>query len=87
MKRVNKIEVEIVEMSEFFLYLPVDYAISQKFFGYVDLKKYNIKKRYPKKVRTDEKVCEMLMSEADDFKNIHFAICDPMVVLKVRRLI
>jgi len=81
MTKNKKIQIEIVEMSDFFLYLPIDYAISKDFFNYIDLEKYSIKKRYPQKVHTDDLAYKMLMSESDEFKDIHFAICDPMVIL------
>ncbi|MBZ0110371.1 MAG: hypothetical protein K8F52_17105 [Candidatus Scalindua rubra] len=76
---IKKTKVQIVEVDEFFLYLPLYFAKDQGFFGFVP-DKYEIEIIKSKK-KTDNSAYEMLMGTSDDYSDIMFAICDPITVL------
>lgn len=78
--QLGAMEVTIVQMDEFFLYLPLYYAARNKFFGFIP-ERYNVRIDQSAVDHTDVAAFRSLMDQSQMDQNVHFAICDPMVVL------
>lgn len=75
----SKEVIEIVQMHQHFLYLPLYYARHCNFFGLLP-KRYEIRFRDSLE-KTDQSAYAMLMDRSSkDNANIQFAICDPVTV-------
>lgn len=72
----NPRKVLISQMSEHFLYLPLYYAKSQDYFGYVDSSQYIIQIREPFE-KTDAAVIREVMNAYGESRDVKLAICDP----------
>ncbi|MBF0459686.1 MAG: hypothetical protein HQK99_17505 [Nitrospirae bacterium] len=80
MGKNKKILVEIVQMHEFFLYLPL--YVAEKFYFEEFIPAEYVIKVISSKYKTDDSAYDMLMGTARAYKNVMFAVCDPMIILK-----
>lgn len=86
---MKKLRVEVAQMGDHFLYLPIYYAIDQNFFGYLNPpdSRYEISGVRTVPEGTDEAVFDRLMNDhADEYQNVLFAIGDPRSLAYKRNL-
>lgn len=80
-RKQEKMDINIVQMGQHFLYLPLYYAQHRKFFGYIG-PEYNVSPIITARPSTDMQAYRMLMrGDAPDNPEIHFAVLDPAQIL------
>lgn len=75
-------KIQIIQMAEHFLYLPIYYAKAKNFFGKIP-PQYSVEV-VSARPKTDEQAFRALMDvSSDKRRSVVFAVCDPTVVLTV----
>lgn len=78
-QQTKKEQIEVAGPENHFLYLPVRYALSQGWYGYVD-SDYDFEYR-THRIGTDRQALEALLdNESPEFRHVKLAVCDPAVV-------